>query len=271
LLYLETVNNDFVAGETKLARNDQRESSIVVEPSTGKLVEATGMRVPGAMLQYSRVKVRFWKRASLNCNEEEKNSYLALSHRFLNHFINVYRTVSLDIDVYPLSYREFCEVRDGQTLQFQKICSQKGIFETGSIFGLSGVTTPPLALGDDKHREIERILAEGTQPPIVDILLLNSKAYLRDGERRLAIVELGAVVDIVIEQVALNVAEVDSDDMRRKLERMNSKPIAETVIQPNINECLVESKEYCSWRDRFCNLRNKVIHMNLLPMRQKNP
>lgn len=266
LLHLQSIKTDLVDEKVKSSEGDSEESKVLTRPSTGKLTEAVAAKVPGAMLQYSLVTLQFWKRGAIKSNEtqaETNEKNIALAHEFLNRFINVYRFITSDIEAHPLTRRELSEVRANQTLGFRINSPQQGKLIMGTYFGEHGFTSVPQPFGDDEHQRVTQMLLNGVEPPVVDLLLLNSRAFLRDGERRLAVVELGAACDIDVEQVTMNILRLRgelSDEMRQRLEDSFTRQIARDRLQPIINEDLINSTPYTEWDATFRPLRNKVVH-----------
>lgn len=266
LLHLQSIKTDLVNGKVESAESDSEESKVLTRPSTGELTEAVAAKVPGAMLQYSLVTLQFRKHGTIRPNEaqaEANEQHIALAHKFLNRFINVYRFVTSDIEAHPLTRREMSEVRANQTLNFRINSPQQGKLIMGTYFGENGFTSMPQPFGDGEHQRITRMLLDGVEPPIVDLLLLNSRAFLRDGERRLAVIELGAACDIDIEQVTMNMLKLRgelSNEIRQRLENAFTGQIAHGMLQPIINEDLINSTPYTEWDTNFRPLRNKVVH-----------
>ena len=265
LVHLQSIKTVRTRENTKSTKEGIKESRVLAKASTGELTEAIEAKVPGAMLQYSLVTLQFWKSRTIKSDErpEEINKNIALAHRFLNQFINVYRFVTSDIEAYPLNRGELSEVRAGQTLHFWINFPQEGKCVMGSDFGEHGVMPTPKPFGDNEHQRIGQMLVEGVEPPIVDLLLLNSRSFLRDGERRLALIELGAACDIGMEQATLNMLKLRgelSDKIRQTLETASTKRIALEILQPIINEDLINSTPYTTWGASFRELRNRVVH-----------
>lgn len=265
LIHLKSIETSLSKENTKSTKDGIQESRVLLKASTGELTEANKIKVPGAMLQYSQVTLQFWKRGAIKSNEkqEEINKNIARAHKFLNRFINVYRFVTLDIEAHPLTRGELSEVRAGQTFHFQINCPQEGKLIMGADFGEHGVVPTPEPFGDNEHQHITRMLLDGVEPPIVDLLLLNSRSFLRDGERRLGVIELGAACDIDMEQVTLNMLKARSeltDTVRQTLETYSTRRIALEILQPIINEDLVNSTPYTEWDTKFRPLRNRVVH-----------
>jgi hypothetical protein len=266
LLHLRSIKTDLVNGKVKSAEGYSEGSRVLTRPSTGELTEAVAAKVPGAMLQYSLVMLQFWKRGTIKSKEtqaeiNEKN--VALAHKFLNRFINVYRFITSDIEAHPLTQRELSEVRANQTLNFQIDCPQQRKRVMGTYFGEHGFTSMPQPFGDDEHQRVTQMLLEGVEPPIVDLLLLNSRAFLRDGERRLAAIELGTACDIDVEQVTLNMLKLRGEltaKMKESLETNSTRWIAREILQPIINENIINSAPYTKWNNDFRPLRNRVVH-----------
>lgn len=266
LLQLQSIKTDLVNRKVKSTEGDSEGSKVLTRPSTGELTEAVAAKVPGAMLQYSLVTLQFWKRGAIKSSEaqaETNEKNIALAHKFLNRFINVYRFITSDIEAHSLTRGELSEVRADQTLNFRVNSPQQGKLIMGTYFGEHGFTSVPQPFGDDEHQRVTQMLLEGVEPPIVDLLLLNSRAFLRDGEQRLAVVELGAACDIDVEQVTMKMLKLRgelSDEIRQRLENGFTSQIARSVLQPIINEDLINSAPFSEWYTIFRPLRNKVVH-----------
>ncbi|MQY67132.1 MAG: hypothetical protein GH159_02260 [Dehalococcoidia bacterium] len=265
-IHLQSIKTDLVNGKVKSAEGDSKGSKVLTRPSTGELTEAVAAKVPGAMLQYSLVTLQFWKHGAIKSKEaqaETNEKNIALAHKFLNRFINVYRFITSDIEAHSLTRGELSEVRANQTLNFRINSPQQGKLIMGTYFGEHGFTSVPKTFGDDEHRRVTQMLLAGVEPPIVDLLLLNSRAFLRDGERRLTVVELGTAFDINVEQVTINILKLRdelSDEIRQRLENAFTIQIARSILQPIINEDLINSTPYTEWDTTFRPLRNRVVH-----------
>lgn len=269
LLHLQSIKTDLTKENTKSTEDSSQESRVLTKASTGELTEAVGAKVPGAMLQYSLVTLQFWKRSTIKSNEmqDEINKNIALAHKFLNRFIDVYRFITSDIEAHSLTRGQLFEVRAGQTFHFWMNCLEedglKGKLIMGTDFGEHGVMPIPQPFGDNDHQRITQMLLEGVEPPIVDLLLLNSRSFLRDGERRLGVIELGTACDIDVEQVTLNMLKARgelTDKMRERLENNSTRWIAREILQPIINEDTINSAPYTKWDNDFRPLRNRVVH-----------
>jgi hypothetical protein len=258
-LKIAASKNDYIdKSETK--DNLTNDSSFIIESVTGKITQAIGVSIPGMTSQYSFITIEYFKKILRIVDAQvEQDRDLKRSLKFLNYFIDTYRYVTQDVEVHPLTYKEFTDIRAGQSLSYSVISPQTNTYTSGSIFG-AGISTSFLPFGDNEHQQIKQLLSNGTQISTVNLLLLNSKAYLKHFELRLAGIELGSAVDIFVEKMAANIISNNNLGDEFNLEKMNTKPIIEKIINPFVNNTLSDTDSYIQWDNYFRDLRNKVIH-----------
>jgi hypothetical protein len=251
---------------TDLGEDTGQESKVLFQASTGKLTEAYQVRVPGAMLQYSLVTLHFWRKGSIisETNEAVKQDSLARAHRFLNHFIEVYRFITLDTEVRTLANKEYQRVRAGQALHYWISSPEEGKLLMGVQIAEPGITAPPLGFfGSEVEKPISEILLAGKRPSIVALLLLNAKSFLEEGEFRLSITELGSALDIDVEQTTRNILKSHgelTEKMERKLEELSTTKIVGQVLGNIVKQDILNSPEWSQIYNKFRPLRNSVIH-----------
>ena len=262
-------NNEFLIHlkyrSINLGEDTTQESSFAHKVSTGELTEAHNINVPGAMLQYSFVTMQFWKRVSSLSNNEEKiiQNSITRCHKYLNRFIDIYRFLTLDTEVHPLTIAEFHATRTGQSLHYWINCNEEGKLIMGSAFGEPGISTIPKPFGAEIDTRIRDMFEAGAQPPIVELLILNAKSYLEKGEYRLAVIDLGTALDVNVEQVTIDLLKQRgelTDQKVKELERLTTKLTIENILKHVIEQDITKSKEWILVDNKFRTLRNKVIH-----------
>lgn len=264
--------NEFVVILQNVSSNlgeDEGQESSVVFDDTGKLIQATNVTFPGGMLQYSLVRLCFRSGASIVSNEiQERQVSMTRAHRYLNHFIDVYRFVTSDIEARPLTSQEFREIRANQALRCL-ICQAEGNqFTTHCDFGEHGITMPPSPFGHQIHQQITEFLLAGERPPLVELLLLNAKSFFEEGALRLSVIELGSALDIDVEQIARKALKVRGEltqEKERRLEGLSTKGIVERELKRTVKQPIVRTKEWKKIDKEFWGLRNKVIHDAYVP------
>lgn len=241
---------------------------LAFKPFTGELTMATGAEVPGALLRYTLVCVQFWKKLSRSdLDENDCVKALAQAHRYLNHFLDIYRFLTQDTEVHPLTRREFHQVRAGRALHRSVHLKQgeKAQLQFGIIFDEDDPITlgPPVPLEDSVQVEFRRLLKSSVVPALPGLLLLNAESYLRSGEERLAVIDMNAALDIVMETVALSLLEAKGTPRnvaRDMLEGMLTRRIILEIVDPGLALDIKSDPDWIAW-DASCRmLRNRVIH-----------
>jgi hypothetical protein len=259
---------------TKAASN-RVGNSVPVQPTvlfrvmSGELTSAAGAHVPGAMLCYTEVTITFLKRVPHAAIEtEDTERVIASAHKYLNHFLDCYRFVAKDTDVRPLNRREFHEVRAGRGLRVQsKVQRPDG---TGTL--MSGVyfdENDPIVLGSagpidaQALTELRQRLKEGHAPRLDRLLLLNAEAYLKSGETRLAVVDMNAALDVLVEQKAkiwLVQHAHSASAASEVLGKMNTTVIMRDILRPILHVPTPADFPWDEWYQKHRLLRNPVVH-----------
>jgi hypothetical protein len=248
------------------AKESDKESIVAFKLTTGELDEASNIKVPGALLQYSMAQVQFWRNVEFDSAEAQQGSIQKCLDRaflYLNRFIDIYRYSTSDTEVRPLTKTEYYATRANHPLHFWINCQEKRKLLMGNSFGEAGVSTLPPLFGDNIRNTIDEMFKSGEQPPITDLLLLNARTYIENGEFRLAIVELGSALDIRVEQITKSFLEQGNkltEENKKKLENLPTKQIVEQLLNPVLKENIMESAVWMEIDNKFRKLRNAVIH-----------
>jgi len=234
---------------------------------TGELTEAYKSQIPGGLLQYTLITVQFWRKKRRDISEEiQQQCDCRLAYRFINRFIDIYRYVTKDLEVRPLTWKDFHSVRAGRALHYlgNEIVKGNGKLIMGVMFteDFPIVMADDVLLNEEQHSNIIEWLYNDKKPEIVDLLLLNAEAYKMDQEFRLAVVEVGTALDVVVEMAALQAmkgqgfSQIDIE----KLERLSTKQIVEEKLRTLIKPDIYKLKVWQDWDKIGRVLRNKVVH-----------
>jgi hypothetical protein len=233
--------------------------------ATGELTGAKGIETPGAMLRYTLVSIAFRRIIDRpDISEAHEQQIINIVHKYLNHFINVYRIISGDIEVRPLTKAELCKVRAGRGLHMRAT-----IHHGNSDTLQSGIIgTPFIARGLDlltqtQIEEIRTKLESNQTPLLAPLLLLNAESYIYTGEHKLAVIDMNTALDISVEQKALHLLVKEGmpdDEARTKLEKQLTVQIVENILLPKITANDKDKFPWIEWKDKFRPLRNKVVH-----------
>jgi hypothetical protein len=249
-----------------LGKGDDQESRAFFQASTGKLTEAYQVKIPGAMLQYSLVTIHFHRKGSIisETNEQVIQDSVSRAHRFLNHFIEVYRVVTSDTDARTLANTEYQRVRAGQALHYCINSPGERKCLMGVQIAEPGITAPlPEFLGSEVEKPVKEILIAGRRPSIVALLLLNAQSFLEEGQFRLSVIELGSALDVNVEQTTRNLLKSRgelTEEMSKKLEKLTTAPIVEQILSSIVKQDILNSPEWSQIHNKFRPLRNSVIH-----------
>ena len=250
---------------------NKNDASFAHQSSTGQLTEAKNVSIPGAHLQYSLVDIMFTRRVDFSSPEAQQNCIeesIEKAYIFLNRFVDVYRLISCDTNVVPLTRADFYGTRANQSLHFWANCPSIGKLAMGSHFGKQGISAAPNPLGDELQNKIIDFLKSGEQPQIIDLLLLNAKSYIEKGDYRLAVIELGSALDINVEQVAKRLLNIHKEyDIKNSdsIDKMTTKKIIENIISKTVPTKINDSSEWLAVDNKFRELRNTVIHDAYVP------
>jgi hypothetical protein len=131
----------------------------------------------------------------------------------------------------------------------------------GVTFGDHPLTIIAGHLAEDEVNRFRIAVATGCELSLPVSLLMNARSYLRRGNHRLAVVEAGAALDVLIEDVAIQIlvskglARVDA---LKQLEPMSTSRIAGSTIQPVFN--IRGTKQWSEYQPRLRQIRNQVVH-----------
>lgn len=254
---------------TSVGETASDEAAVLFRPMSGQLTAAAGARVPGAMLHYTEATIGFFKQIrGPAVAEDDTKKVLAIARTCLNHFLDVYRFIARDTDVRPFSLREFHEVRAGRGLLVQSIVKRAdggGTLASGVYFDEKEpilLSSPP-PLGDPAVTELREHLKAGHTPALSQLLLLNSEMYLQAGQTRLAVIDMNAALDVLVEQKAqmwLLHNGLSAADVNAKLEKKNTVAIMRDILLPNLEVPPGSDFPWDEWFGKHRHLRNRVVH-----------
>lgn len=242
-----------------------RAVSITLAPATGEVKEAPRTR---ASVQYG-LRVQTPDVEGLGEEDHER------ARRFLNAFIDSYRSFFNDTLVYALSPAEFYAVRYGLAPRYlieTRDDTGQGKGAMGVTFGDQPICISAVLRPEQDLQRFRESVGRNAQPPLVNILLLNAKAYLSRGQYRLAVIEAGSVLDISAEECAkrLLVREGKATDRALKeLERLSTKAIIESIVEPRVPVEFIRSDDWQKYDSQLRPLRNSVVHDAVEPPKQQ--
>jgi len=183
-------------------------AEVAFEFPTGQMKGATGFEVPGAMLPYSVIDIGFDAEFGSAPTEQGLTNVRVWSFRFLNRFLNVYRVLLRDVEVLPLTSREFHEVRAGQPLVVRTVETIGGepvMSTTVHSDMTSPIRTPLPMLDESDHQSFRERLSGEEDPPLTLVLMLNARGAIARGARRIAVIEMNVALDICVKRKAVEV------------------------------------------------------------------
>jgi len=254
---------------TSVGQTAPNEAAVLFRPMSGQLTAASGAQIPGAMLRYTEAIIEFSKRIrGPAVAEDDASKVLAIAHTCLNHFLDAYRFMASDLGVRPLSLREFHEVRAGRGLLVQSTVQRRdgGRTSTSGVYFdeedpiILGSPTP---IGDAAVAELQEHLRAGHTPALSPLLLLNSAMYLQAGQTRLALIDMNAALDVLVEQKAqmwLLRSGQSVADVNAKLEKMTTGRIMREILLPNLDVPTGSDFPWDEWDRKHRHLRNRVVH-----------
>lgn len=255
------------------AEKTEQHGTMMFHVATGRLTSATGAHVPGAMLTYTVVRVGFSRRLpGSEITLADNLSTRDYVHKFINHFLDLYRFIADDDAIRPLSRTELHQVRARQPFHLESyhVADGHGSLRRGVMFDEADPMSVggPAILGDDKLAVFRAKLLASEKPLMPHVFLLNARSYIRSGESRFAVIDMNAAFDIVVEQKAAEalVAEgTEAKDAQAKLELKSTISIVRDILLPRIPEQYRPKKDWEEWYSSHRVLRNKVIHDGYVP------
>jgi hypothetical protein len=259
------------------AEGKEQHGTSMFHMMTGKLASATGVHVPGAMLRYTLVRVSFFRRLSgPDITQLDNLSTRDLVHKFINHFLDLYRFIADDDTIRPLSRTELHQVRAGQAfhLKSHHVADGHGLmipmvmFDEADPISVGGSRT----LAEDKLADFRDKLLASKKPLLSHLLLLNARGYIRSGESRLAVIDMNTALDIVVESKAVEVLGAEgtkAEDAQAELETRTTSWIVRNILLPRIPQEYRPEKDWEEWYSSHRTLRNKVIHDGYVPTEEE--
>jgi len=246
---------------------------IMFHAATGRLTLADQAYVPGALLKYTIVQVGFSRRLKgPKVTEADNLSTRDYVHKFINHFLDIYRFIANDDTIRTLSRTELHQIRAGQAfhLQSNHIVAGHGKFSMGVIFDESD----PMMVGGARSLDEGQLatfrtkLIANEKPAIPALLLLNARGYLRSADFRLAIIDMNAALDIVVERKAVELLVSQGrphEEAEDELEPKSTSSIIKNLLLPHILLEVRPTEAWDEWLSTHRRLRNKVVHDGYIP------
>lgn len=247
-------------------------TSIVMTPATGEVRAdpSQNAAIPGVTLLHTRATVTF----PYSSHEKDEQVLAAeereTGRRFINAFLDLYRGFFLDLAVRPLQPAEFYEVRFGKAVR-HRVEMWDGMGKRKARFGVT-FGDYPLTVGvgelipDEKIIRFRALAASRCELPLSTSLIMNARTLISQGDYRMAVVETGTALDVLIEDIAIRILVSqgsDRGDATRRLEPMSTTAIARAVIEPVWQ--ILRTAEWAAFRDGFRQMRNSVVHDALQP------
>lgn len=246
--------------------------------NTGAIMIGKGVHLPGAMLKYTEVFIRFSKILKTeSVTQEDSREVTTVARDFLNYFLDVYRFTVKDSEVRPLTVIEFHEFRGGRGLllksnvrhddrhgeaTFELVLNREDPFVFGQV---------PL-LTEQQTKELRQHLESGDVPRLSPLLLLNARMQIRAGQRRFAVIEMNSALDIVVEEKAKlwlinnGCSEIQAES---RLEWKNTKAIMKEILLPTLKVPDDWEFPWAEWCTECGPLRNRVVHDAYEPSREE--
>lgn len=247
-------------------------AKIRANPTTGEVQTSglEGVAIPGVTELHSRLAVKFG-----HVSNEADPLVLAaqqreMGRRFINAFLDVYGYFFSQATVRPLEPSEFYKVRFGRAVRHTvktEIEPRKGMLDIQVTFGDYPLTiqTEPLFAENEINRFCTLVRTQ-CEVPLFNSLILNSQSLIGRGDYRLAVIEAGTSLDVLIEEVAIGILAsqgVNRTNATLQLEPMSSSKIANDIIEPCWH--IQGTQSWVDYRAKFRQLRNSVVHDGLQP------
>jgi hypothetical protein len=230
-------------------------ATVVLTPATGKIDKGD---------LHTRISVHFLHDAKGPDEQLVAAQQQQRALRYLNAFLDFYRGFFSDPAIRPLDPAEFFEVRFGSAVRFRVESTQptgKGKFRIGVTFGDYPLTISAGSLAENEVNRFRAASASECELSLPVSLLMNARSYLSRGNHRLAVVEAGTALDVLIEDVAIKILvskAVPRADALKQLEPMNTSRIAESTIQAVFD--IRGTKQWSEYQSRLRQIRNSVVH-----------
>ena len=269
--------NHFHVSTRQIVEKREGESGFGIMVNTGAITNPSSAQIPGRMSAYSEINITFGLEvAEVPVPHEEIKRVIDLAFHLLNYFLDVYRFITKDAGVRPLSRPEYHEVRAGRGLLVKSLFREggKGILSSGVAFG----EDTPATLGEsrllpaEQQEEMKERLAAGQMPLLSPLLLLNAEMHLRSGQTRFAVLEMSSALDIRAELVAEMILLHDGNAkevVTARLEPMNTRRILQEIVWPTLEPGQAPPPEWPEWRDKHRLLRHRVVHDAFEPGREE--
>jgi hypothetical protein len=238
------------------------------QPNAGKttatvmLIPATGKINPGDV--HSRMSVHFLHDGNGLDEHQIATQQQQIALRYINAFLEFYRVFFSDPKIRPLDPAEFFEVRFGSAVRYKVEGAQptgKPKVRIGVTFGDHPLTIIAGSLAENEVNKFRAALASECELTLPVSLLMNARSYVSRGNHRLAVIEAGTALDVLIEEVAINVLvskAVARADALKQLEPMSTSRIAESTIQQAFD--ILGTKQWGEYQLRLRPIRNAVVH-----------
>lgn len=235
----------------------------------GTLAAAKGADVPGAMLRFTEVLLKFSKRLHTDLvRPEESRRAAKAAHKFLNYFLDMYRFTTRDPDVRPLTSLEFHDFRAGRGLLLKSNVVRAG-GKCESAVGVIMHEQDPVVLGTSpvlpkpEFNDLRRHLEHGDIPRLSSLLILNAAMHIRASQTRFAVIDMNSALDIIVEEKAkiwLIHNGCSASEAESQLERRNTRAIMQDVLLPTIKVPADDQFPWDQWCAECRDLRNRVVH-----------
>jgi hypothetical protein len=230
-------------------------ATVLLTPVTGKVDRGD---------LHTRLSVRFSYDAAGLDEQAAHAQQQQMALRYVNAFLDFYRGFFSDPKIRPLDPAEFFDVRFGNTARFRVEGTQpsgKRKLSIGLSFGDYPLTIIAGNLAEDEVNKFRAAVATGCDLSLPVSLLMNARSYLGRGNHRLAVVEAGTALDVLVEDVAIKILVskgIARADALKQLEPMSTPKIADMTIQPVFD--IRGTKQWSEYKTRLRQIRNQVVH-----------
>lgn len=250
--------------EVYFKRQYRREGDKIPSPGWSPgITETSNVEIPHdrtARVAYTVADIRFPMRVSAEDDEQEQEEIRRWIHAVMNRLLEVYRFTTGEFHVDTIPVNELWEYEVQTWLDSDKGSPAPDTVEGKRFYPpLGGTQLARISPIPDTAR---RLLADGEQLPVSQVLLLNARREILLENYRLAVVEAETAFEALVDQAVSQYYRskgAHSEEIRRKLEAGLKNLIRDHL--PKVCGGKFEGTEtHAAWQRELYDLRNEVVH-----------
>jgi hypothetical protein len=233
---------------------------------TGDLVGAEGFDLPGMPLAYTIATVLMHATLDHDPDDDDLREVQGAAFRAIRRLVDGYRFLSRDVEVEPLTTKQFFEIRAGKPLVLRAVinCGEKKFSDTYlALDPQRPIQGPPEPLDQDFHTRLIAGLTSGEEPPLPGLLMVDASAALARGQTREALLDASAALDVITAQQTIALLERRGEHAEQaevRVEGRTTKQLVLRILSAHLGAELTESSQWVVWDTTVRPLRNDAVH-----------